>query len=81
MQNNCYTGVNCNSNYIGIGMDITRNIKCCNVMHITIHLFGNNIPEDNGIKTFKIKFKIYFKKYLTHIIIFPKKIIYIYIYF
>ena len=52
MQNNCYTGVNCNSNYIGIGMDITRNIKCCNVMHITIHLFGNNIPEDNGIKTF-----------------------------
>ena len=44
--------VDCNSNYIGIGMDITRNIKCCNVMHITIHLFGNNILEDNGIKTF-----------------------------
>ena len=31
-----------NSNYIGIGIDITRNAKRCNIMLITIHLFGDN---------------------------------------
>ena len=35
--------VDCNSNYIGIWIDITKNTKCCNVMLITIHLFGDNI--------------------------------------
>ena len=47
--------VNCNSNYIGIRIDITRNAKCCNVMLIIIHLFGNNtiiVTEDNGLKAF-----------------------------
>ena len=44
--------VDCNSNYIGIGIDITRNTKCCNVILIIIHLFGDNIPKDNGMKTF-----------------------------
>ena len=34
--------IDCNSNYIGIRIDIIRNAKCCNVMLITIHLFGNN---------------------------------------
>ena len=36
--------VDCNGNYIGIGIgiDITRNTKCCNVMLITIYLFGDN---------------------------------------
>ena len=29
-------------NYIGIGIGITSNTKCCNVILITIHLFGNN---------------------------------------
>ena len=33
--------VDCNSNYIGIGIDITRNTKYCNVMIITIYLFGD----------------------------------------
>ena len=32
--------VDCNGDYIGI--DITRNTRCCNVMLITIHLFGDN---------------------------------------
>ena len=31
-----------NGNYIGIGINITRNTKCCNIMFITIHLFGGN---------------------------------------
>ena len=47
--------VNCNSNYIGIRIDITRNAKCCNVMLIIIHLFGNNtiiVTEDNRLKAF-----------------------------
>ena len=65
--------VNCNDNYIKIGIDIIRNIKCCNIILITIHLFGDNILEDNKMKALQIKFKTYFKKYLTHIIIFPKK--------
>ena len=34
--------VYCNDNYIGIGIDITRNAKFCNIMVITIHLFGDN---------------------------------------
>ena len=34
--------VNCNSNYIGIRIDITKNTRCCNVMLITIYLFGDN---------------------------------------
>ena len=34
--------VNYNCNYIGIGIGITRNTICCNVILITIHLFGNN---------------------------------------
>ena len=32
--------VDCNGDYIGI--DITRNTKCYNIMLITIHLFGDN---------------------------------------
>ena len=34
--------VDYNDNYIGIGINIIRNTKCCNVMLITIHLFGDN---------------------------------------
>ena len=34
--------VDCNDNYTGIGIDITRDTKCCYVMLITIYLFGNN---------------------------------------
>ena len=34
--------VNCNGNYIRIGIDITRNIKYCNVMLITIYMFADN---------------------------------------
>ena len=34
--------VDCNSNYMGIKIDIRRNTKCYNVMLITIHLFGDN---------------------------------------
>ena len=32
-----------NDDYIGIGIDITRNAKCCNVIIIPIQLFGNPI--------------------------------------
>ena len=34
----------CNSNYIGIGIgiDITKNTRHCNVILITIHLFSDN---------------------------------------
>ena len=35
--------VDCNDDYIGIGMDITRNAKCYNVIIIPIQLFGNPI--------------------------------------
>ena len=31
-----------NSNYIGIRKGITMNTKCCNVILITILLFGDN---------------------------------------
>jgi len=34
--------VNYNSNCIGIGIGITRSTRRCNVILITIHLFGNN---------------------------------------
>ena len=34
--------VDCNSNYIGIGISITKNTRRCNVILITIHLFGDN---------------------------------------
>ena len=34
--------VNCNGNYIGIEIDITKNTRCYNVIFITIHLFGDN---------------------------------------
>ena len=36
--------VDCNSNYIGIGIGvgITKNTRRCNVILITIHLFGDN---------------------------------------
>ena len=34
--------VDCNDNYIGIKIGITRNIRCCNVILITINLFGDN---------------------------------------
>ena len=34
--------VDCNGNYIGIGINIIRNTKCCNVMLITIHFFSDN---------------------------------------
>ena len=33
--------MDCNDNYIGIGICITKNIRCCNVILITIHLFGD----------------------------------------
>ena len=35
--------VNCNGNYIEIWIDIIKNTKCCNVMFITINLFGDDI--------------------------------------
>lgn len=47
--------VDCNGNYIGIRIGLIRNIRCCNVILITIHLFGDNAiiePEDNGMKVF-----------------------------
>jgi len=34
--------VDCNGNYIGIRIGITRNTRYCNVIIITIHLFGDN---------------------------------------
>ena len=34
--------IDCNGNYIRIGIDITKNIKYYNVMLITIHLFDDN---------------------------------------
>ena len=34
--------VNYNGNFIGIKIDIIRNTKCCNVMFITIYLFGDS---------------------------------------
>ena len=34
--------IDCNSNYIGIGIDITRNTVYCNVIIIIIHLFCDN---------------------------------------
>ena len=34
--------VDCNGDYIGIWIVIRRNTRCCNVMPITIHLFGDN---------------------------------------
>ena len=73
-----YTG-----DYIGIRIIITRNTRCYNVILIIIHLFGDNTriePEDNRMFksnylncNIRIKLKIYFRKYLTRIIIFPKK--------
>ena len=47
--------VNCNGNYNGIEIGITRNTKYCNVIFIAIHLFDDNIIiefEDNGMKAF-----------------------------
>ena len=35
--------IDCNGNYIGIGIGIKRNTRCYNVIFITIHLFGDNI--------------------------------------
>ena len=35
--------VDCNDDYIRIGIDITRNKRCCNVIIIHIQLFGNPI--------------------------------------
>ena len=34
--------VDCNDNYIGIRISIIKNTRCCNVILITIHLFGDN---------------------------------------
>ena len=34
--------IDCNSNYIGLGIGIIRNTKCRNIILITIHLFGDN---------------------------------------
>ena len=34
--------VDCNSNYIGLRIGNTRNTRCCNVIFIIIHLFGDN---------------------------------------
>ena len=45
--------VNCKCNYIRIGIGIIRNIRCCDLILITIHLFGNNTilkPKNNKIK-------------------------------
>jgi len=39
--------VDCNGNYIGIGINITRNAKFCYIMVITIHLFGDNITIES----------------------------------
>ena len=33
--------VDCNGDYIGIRIGITRNTICCNIILITIHLFGD----------------------------------------
>ena len=47
--------VDCNGNYIGIWIDITINTKYCNVMLISIYLFGDNTiieSKDNGMKVF-----------------------------
>ena len=47
--------VDCNDDYTGIGIWITKNTSCCNVILITNHLFGDNTkiePEDNGMKSF-----------------------------
>ena len=82
--NSCQVSLAClvdyNGNYIEIKIGITKNIWCCNVKLITIYLFGDDTinndtlkSEDDGMKTFYIKVKIYFRKYLTHIIILPKK--------
>ena len=35
--------VDCNDDYIGIGIAIIRNARCCNVIIIPIQLFGNPI--------------------------------------
>ena len=35
--------VDCNDDYIGIGIAITRNARCCNVIIIPVQLFGNPI--------------------------------------
>ena len=44
--------IGCNGDYIGIGIriGITWNIRCCNILLITIHLFDDKKLEDNGIK-------------------------------
>ena len=34
--------IDCNNDYIGIEICITRNARCCNVILITIDLFSNN---------------------------------------
>ena len=31
-----------NGDYIGIGICITNNIRCCNVLLVIVHLFGDN---------------------------------------
>ena len=49
---------------IEIVIFITSNKVCCNV--ITIHLFINLVVSYN----IRMKLNIYFRKYLTHIIIF-----------
>ena len=42
--------INCNSNYIGIGIGIIRNTRCYNIIFITIHLFGDNILIESYIQ-------------------------------
>ena len=42
--------IGCNGDYIGIGIGITRNTRCCNIILITIHLFDDRKLEDNGLK-------------------------------
>ena len=47
--------INCNGNYTGIGIGITKNTKCGNVIFITIYFFDDNTiikSEDNEIKAF-----------------------------
>ena len=34
--------VDCNGNYIEIEIGITKNTWCCNVILVTIYLFGDN---------------------------------------
>ena len=46
--------VDCNDDYIGIEICITMNTRCCNVILITIHLFGDKTVRTMKLKHFKL---------------------------